>query len=332
MPQERRNEDMRNPAAVLGLCIALTASAQQQQRRTVAVENFDYSAVMTYVQAIFGTHLPVGQGIQALMVKRIAEGGRFTVVERRKIENVMKEQDFGASGRVDRPTAARIGKIRGADLILMGDVVIFGRDDQVRRGAGGVSAGGFGIAGGAAKADYKAVVAMNYRIVDSESGEIIQTGEARGESKRSSKAGGLALLAGGVRIGGAADVVSSNFAETIIGEAVMDCVDKLAAQVNQQSAGIGAKSIAIEASVATVSGGTVYINAGTNAGVQVGDRFEVSRLGKQIKDPATGEVLDQESTPIGAIVISQVREKVALGTFNGSGGHQPQAGDRVEKK
>lgn len=308
------------------LCTALAFG----QKRTVAVENFDYSAVMTYVQAIFGTHLPVSQGIQAMMVKRIAQGGRFTVVERRKIQNVMKEQDFGASGRVARPTAAKVGKIRGADLILMGDVVIFGRDDQVKRGAGGVMLGGVGVGGGGAKAEYKAVVAMNYRMVDSESGEIIQTGEARGESKRVSKGGGLAILAGGLRIGGASEVMSSNFAETIIGEAVMDCVDKLAAQVNQQSEGITAKSIEIQANVATVSGSTVYITAGTAAGVQVGDKFEVSRLGKQIKDPATGEVLDQESTPIGTLTITQVREKVSTGSYNGSA--PTQAGDRAEKK
>jgi curli biogenesis system outer membrane secretion channel CsgG len=311
----------------LFLCGALLATAQ---KRTVAVENFDYSAVLTYVQAIFGNHLPVSQGIQAMMVKRIAQGGKFTVVERRKIENVMREQDFGASGRVARPTAAKIGKIRGADLILMGDVVIFGRDDQVKRGAGGVMVGGVGVGGGGAKADYKAVVAMNYRIVDSESGEIIQTGEARGESKRQSKAGGLALLVGGFRLGAASDMTSSNFAETIIGEAVMDCVDKLADQVNQQSAGIGAKSIEISANVASVSGSTVYINAGTNAGVQVGDKFEVSRLGKQIKDPATGEVLDQESNFIGTLTISTVREKIAIGTYSGT--TPPQTGDRAEKK
>ncbi|MBS1835643.1 MAG: hypothetical protein JST65_23200 [Acidobacteria bacterium] len=316
----------RRIATVL-LCSSMLASAQ---KRTLAVESFDYSAVMTYVQAMFGNHLPVGQGIQAMMVKRIAQAGKFTVVERRKIENIMKEQDFGASGRVARPTAAKIGKIRAADMILMGDVVIFGRDDQVKRGAGGISIGGVGVAGGGGKADYKAVVAMNYRIVDSETGEIAQTGEARGESKRTSKGGGLALLAGGVRIGGASDVTSSNFAETIIGEAVMDCVDKLADQVNQQSAGIGAKEIEISANVATVSGSTVYITAGTNSGVKVGDSFGISRLGKQIKDPATGEVLDQESNLIGSIVISQVREKVAIGTY--SGATPPQAGDRAEKK
>lgn len=312
--------------AILFLC----AAGAWAQKRTLAVESFDYSAVMNEVQAIFGTHLPVGQGIQAMMVKRIAQGGKFTVVERRKIENLLKEQDFGASGRVQRASAARIGKVKGADLILLGDIVTFGRDDQRKRGAGGVSVGGFGVAGAGAKADYKAVVVLNYRVVDSETSEVVIAGEARGESKRTSKAGGLGLLLGGVRIGGAADMTASNFAETIIGEAVMDAVDKLADTVNGQAGQVGAKEVEIEAKVASVSGATVYITAGESSGVRVGDRFEISRLGKEIKDPTTGEVLDQESTPIGSITISQVREKIAIGAYSGS--VAAQTGDRAEKK
>jgi len=312
------------------IALLLMASAAFGQKRTLAVEAFDYSAVMNEVQAIFGTHLPVGQGIQAMMVKRVAQGGKFTVVERRKIENLLREQDFGASGRVQRGTNARIGKVKGADLILLGDVVVFGRDDQRKRAGIGVSTGGSGGVIGGGKADYKAVVVLNYRVVDSETSEVVMTGEARGESKRSSKAGGLGLLIGGVRIGAASDMTSSNFAETIIGEALIDSVDKLADSVNGQAGGVGAKQMEIEARVASVSGTTVYITAGDTSGVRVGDQFQVSRLGKEIKDPATGEVLDQESTFIGTLTITQVREKVAVGTYTGS--VAVQSGDRAERK
>ena len=48
------------------------------------------------------------------------------------------------------------------------------------------------------------------------------------------------------------------------------------------------------------------------------------------QDPASGEVLDQESTLIGTLTIGQVREKIAIGSYNGS--LPPQAGDRAEKK
>ncbi len=40
---------------------------------------------MTAVQSIFGTQVNIGQGIQAMMTQRITQDGRFTVVERRKV-------------------------------------------------------------------------------------------------------------------------------------------------------------------------------------------------------------------------------------------------------
>ena len=123
----------------------LAASTVFAQKRSVMVEAFDYSAVLTATQAIFGTQVPLGEGIRALMVQRIAAGGRLTVVERKKVDTLMKEQDFGASGRVARGSAARIGRIRGADLTLMGDIVVFGRDDRRRAGVAG--AGVLGVGG-----------------------------------------------------------------------------------------------------------------------------------------------------------------------------------------
>ena len=63
----------------------------------------------------------------------------------------MKEQDFGASGRVKKGTQARIGQIRGADFTMMGDIVAFGRDDRRKAaGVGVVVPGAGGAAGGSA--------------------------------------------------------------------------------------------------------------------------------------------------------------------------------------
>src|SRR5215471_8489656 len=107
------------------LVLIACASACMAQKKTMSIENFDFSTVQTQVAAIFGTQLNIGQGINAMMTKRIAEDGRFTVVERRKVNNIMKEQDFAASNRVKQGTGARIGQIKGADLTLMGDIVVF---------------------------------------------------------------------------------------------------------------------------------------------------------------------------------------------------------------
>jgi curli biogenesis system outer membrane secretion channel CsgG len=301
-----------------------------QSKRSVAIEKFDYSTVTTAVQSVFGTHVDIGQGISALMVNRITRDGKFTVVERAKVANIMKEQDFGASNRVKKGTGARIGQIRGADFTLMGDIVVFGRDDRKKGGALGVGVPGAGGAAGGYKNTAKAVVVLAYRLVDNESSEVLAAGEARGESKRDSKGGFAGMFVGGVLVGGGFGSNASNFGETIIGEAVIDAVDHLAQDLTQHASGAAtsAKQVEIEALVAAVTGGNVTINAGSAAGVQTGDKFQVLRKIKEVKDPVTKEVLDVETQPVGELVIVTVRERIATGAYTG----QPvQVGDLVRK-
>jgi curli biogenesis system outer membrane secretion channel CsgG len=311
--------------------LAFASVAPAQQKKALSIDPFDYSAVMTSVQAIFGTQMNIGQGIQAMMTKRIAQDGRFTVVERRKVNEVLHEQDFDAGNRVKKGSGARVGQIKGADLTLMGDIVVFGRDDRRNGGfAGGGVPGAGAVAGGYKQTD-KAVVVLDYRIVDVETSEVVASGEARGESKRTSAGGGVGFLAGGVFGGAGVNMASSNFAETIIGEATMDAVDKLALDVRNVNlnGGADARENDLDALVADVSDNTITINAGSAAGLQVGQTFTIYHKGKVIKDPATGEVLDVQTTPLGQITLTMVRDKISMGTYSGSA--KPVVGDVVRK-
>jgi curli biogenesis system outer membrane secretion channel CsgG len=320
-----------NPRLLAALLAGCAALAPAQTKKAMEVEDFDYSTVMTAMQAIFGTQQNIGQGIQAMLVKRVAQDGKYTVVERRKVANIIKEQDFSASNRVKQGTGARVGQIRGANLTLMGDIVVFGRDDRRVGGAvGAIVPGAGGIAGGS-KSDAKAVVVLDYRIVDTETSEVVASGEARGESKRTSKGFGAAMFAGGVGVGGGFNMTSSNFAETIIGEATMDAVNKLAVDINMRdlNGGAGGRELDLDARVADVSGNSITINAGTAAGLAVGQTFTIYHKGKEIKDPTTGEVLDVQTTPLGQLTITVVRDRISIGTFSGSAA--PVAGDVVRK-
>jgi curli biogenesis system outer membrane secretion channel CsgG len=313
------------------LALVCAAFAPAQTKKAMEIEAFDYSTVMTGVQAIFGTQQNIGQGIIAMMTKRIAQDGKYTVVERRKVANIIKEQDFDASNRVKQGSGARIGQIRGADLTMMGDIVVFGRDDRRNSGGGGVVVGGVGVGGGGYKATDKAVVVLDYRIVDTETSEVVLSGEARGESKRTSKGGGGGFFVGGVGAGGGFNMASSNFAETIIGEAVMDAVDKLAIDINSKglTGGAEGRENDLDAKVADVSGNSITINAGTAAGLRPGQTFTVYHKGKEIKDPTTGEVLDVQTTPLGQITLTVVRDRISIGTYAGAG--VPVVGDVVRK-
>jgi curli biogenesis system outer membrane secretion channel CsgG len=316
---------------LLPVALLCAATLPAQSRRAISIENFDYSAVMNSVQAIFGTAYDIGQGINAMMTRRVQQDGRFTVVERRKIGALTREQDFDASNRVKRGTGARVGQITGADLTLLGDIVVFGRDD--RRVGGGVGAVGPGAGGavGGYHSTNKAVVVLDYRIVDIQTSEVIASGEARGESKRTSTGLGAALLSGWTGAAGGFNMASSNFGETIIGEATMDAVDKLAIEIRtvNLSGGAGDRSVDLDARVADVDGNNITINAGQAAGLQVGQTFTIYHKGKEIKDPTTGEVLDVLTTPIGQLTLTLVRDRIAIGSFNGAA--VPVVGDVVRK-
>ena len=298
---------------------APTAAQLQAQKKRVIVDEFDYSTVKSSVQAVFNTQQDIGKGIRAMLTKRIADANNLVVVERAKIQNIMKEQDFNASNRVKQGSGARVGQISGADAQLSGDIVVFGRDDKKRSVKGG---GLFGsVIGGiaASKNEDKAVVVIDYRLIDAETSEIIATGEAKGESVRKGNAlgaigGALGKGVAGVQI----DMTSSNFAETIIGEATQDCVNKLADILKEQSANMKKTVRAVETTVADVSGNTLVIAAGGNDGVNVGETFEIHRIDREVKDPTTKEVLDRITTKVGEMTITSVRDKIATGTYSGA--------------
>ena len=304
---------------------AASAATLQAMKKRLIVDDFDYSTVMTSVQAVFGTQQNIGKGIRAMLTNKLAQEGKVVIVERAKIAQLQGEQDRNAGNRVKQGTGARIGRISGADVLLTGDITTFGRDDKHKGisggGLGGGWLGGAAAALGASKSEDKAVVAITYRMVDAETSEVIASGEARGESVRKSKA--LAAFAAGWNRGavgaggGAFDMTSSNFAETIIGEATQDCVNKLAVIMNTQADTMKKNVRAVEASVADISGSSITITAGSNDGVYQGDVFEILKIVREVKDPVTKEVLDRITDKVGELTITSVRDKIATGTYQG---------------
>jgi curli biogenesis system outer membrane secretion channel CsgG len=293
--------------------------ATQAQKKRVIVDPFDYSTVKSEVQAVFNTQQDIGKGIQAMLVKRLAEQGKVVIVERAKIKEIEAEQDRNAGNRVKQGTGARIGRISAADAILAGDIVVFGRDDKKKQVKGGGIIGG--VIGGVANMNKedKAVIVIDYKLIDAETSEIIATGEAKGESKRKSSGfGGLAGALGKGVAGVQIDMTSSNFAETIIGEATMDCVNQLADIMNKQASDMRKTVREVETTVADVAGSTLVIAAGANDGVNVGEVFEIHEVVREVKDPVTKEVLDRITNKVGEMTVTSVRDKISTGSYVGS--------------
>jgi len=307
------------PAPVAAAAPAPAGPTAQADKKRVIVDEFDYSAVMTSVQAVFGTQQNIGKGIRAMLVTRLAQANKVVIVERAKMDNLIKEQDFNTSNRVKQGSGARVGQISGADALLSGDIVIFGRDDKKKSVKGGGIIGGAFGAIASSKNEDKAVVAIDYRLIDAETSEIIATGEARGESVR--KGNALGAIGGAIGKGAAGvqiDMTSSNFAQTIIGEATQDAVNKIAEILLTQTVTMKKTVRPVEGRVADVSGKVLTLNVGSNDGVSAGDVFEVLRIVREVKDPVTKETLDVVTEKTGEMTITSVREKIATGNYTGS--------------
>ena len=284
-----------------------TAPAQPQGRKKrIAIFDFDYATVQTSSSAIFGNNVDIGKGITDLLVKYLVKDGTYSVIERQQLDKILAEQNFSNSDRANPNSAAKIGKILGVDAIIVGGITEFGNDTKnTIVGGGGGGWGGFGV-GGFSHKNSKALVTLDARIVDIDTAEILGVADGHGESSRSS----TGLLGGGGNWhgwgGGNVDFGNSDFQQTIIGEAVKAATEQLSAGLIADNGKLQARVIVVEGLVAAVDSGQIILNVGAKAGLKVGDELMVSRVTREIKDPATGQVIRRLASPIGVVRAADV--------------------------
>ncbi len=115
----------------------------------------------------------LGSGIGDVVTRELFELDRFDLVERRNLAAILLEQDLGQSDRFDPSTAANVGRLVGADLILVGAVTELSIDRS--------SAVVPGFLGGATVTTV--VVEVELRFVDVATGRILGLGTGRGVAR-----------------------------------------------------------------------------------------------------------------------------------------------------
>lgn len=323
------------PACAMGVALAALAASlplhaqdAPKRRPRIAVLDFDYATVQTASAALFGTNVDVGQGISDLLVTSLVKDGTFSIIERKALDKIMAEQNFSNSNRADPSSAAKIGKLLGVDAIIEGSITEFGNETK-KTGLGGMGGNWHGMGvGGFGHSNSKANVAITARIINIDTGEIMAVADGKGQSSRAS----TNLLGGGGNWSGFgaghADFGSSDFQQTIIGEATKAAVDQLTAGLVGDAPKVGVRTIMVEGLVAAIDGGQVILNVGGKAGVKVGDQLEIVRVTKEIKDPTTGNVLRRLTTSVGVVKATDVDDVSAIcAPVSGSGF---QVGDRAK--
>ena len=169
------------------------------------------------------------------------------------------------------------------------------------------------------------MVVINARLIDTSTAEILAVASGKGESQRS----GTSLLgaggSGGTAAGGAVDMKQQQFRRHDSGRGGhRRSISQLASQLDQNAAKLPTVKVNVQGLVADASGGTLILNVGSKSGVKVGDRLQVTRKVREIKDPATGKVLRSVEDQLGEVAITEVDEQSSVGAYTGA--RRPRSG------
>jgi curli biogenesis system outer membrane secretion channel CsgG len=165
-----------------------------------------------------GATIEIGDGLREMLLTSLFNTNRFIVLERQVIQDVMLEQDLGASGRVKRVTAAPIGQLEGAELLVYGVVSEFKSD------ASGI---GIGISmpnlplrvGGGMK---NAHTAIDLRVVEIGTGRIVFATRVEGKASDFSTSIGTQLGGGRTTM----PVSLGTYNNTPMEKAIRVCIDR----------------------------------------------------------------------------------------------------------
>jgi curli biogenesis system outer membrane secretion channel CsgG len=241
----------------------------------------------------------IGDAWGTILTDLLNQTGKFIVLgEKDMRQEALAEQDFAASGRVAGGAKAPVtGQMTPAQLLVKGAITHV--QDSTAGGHGGLAIGGVRLGGAGGKGEVNATI----YVVDSTTGQVLASKSVTGVSTRKGldigySGSGFSADAGGYQKDNVGKAVTA---------ACKEAVDFILSQLPK---------IPWTGSVAQVAGGKVYVNRGSRDGVSPGQVFVVGEA-NVIRDPDTGEVLDQSVKEIARLQVSQVKEKLSICTVTG---------------
>ncbi|WP_337286323.1 CsgG/HfaB family protein [Candidatus Methylomirabilis sp.] len=285
---------------VLGPAVGVPATSPQGglppltgPKKRIAVAKFDAAGAF---MAHYGGW-DIGGGLAAQLTTALVNSGHFIVVERAELSPVLREADMAMQKIVSKETAAQVGRILGAQLLVAGSVTEF---DQ-RAGGGRLRLGGAtGVFGGALMGEsINGVVGMDVRVIDTTTGQVVQS--HRVEATTSQRGISADINVEQVIFGGDA------FNKTVLGQATRQAIEQAVMFIIRST-----EQTAWTGRVVEVAGKQVYINAGASAGVKPGDRFTVTAVVRELTDPESGAILGIVEDRRGEIEVVSVQEKFSV--------------------
>lgn len=258
-------------------------------KKRIAVLDFDVKAS--------GAPRDAGQGLSEMLITALHETGKFIVLERNSIFDILDEQKFGLDGLIKPGTEAEIGKLLGAQLLVKGVITEF---SEVKQG------GGFDVSVKGKRTVmimFNGHVAMEIRIFDATTGVVIESHSSEGKV---SKIAGEVVSYNDNRnnmlvIGG------GGFQKTVLASACREAIKDAINFIDSKM-----KTVPWSSRIASIKGNDLYINAGQDSGLKIGDNLELYKRGKEIIDPNTSLSSGYQTTKIGYAKVLRFEEKCSI--------------------
>jgi hypothetical protein len=236
-----------------------------------------------------------------MLTTELMKTGRFIVVERQALGDILGEQELGQAGIIRKETAAKVGQVLGAQIIVRGVVSEF--DMRKSGGGGGIRIKGISLGLKASNAH----VAVDIRLIDSSTGQVLHSHNAVGTAKSTGLNVGIAR--------GDVDFGAGGFQKTPLGQATRQAIHDAVNFIISKM-----ESIPFTAKVIKFSGNKVYINAGSSMNIRPGDKLYAYSKGEEFIDPDTGLNLGSEETLIGTVEVNDVKDKYSIGILTSGSG------------
>ena len=152
----------------------------------------------------------VGNELSDMLAAELVSTRSFSVLERRELDAVLNEQDLSASDRVSNKTKVQMKKLKGAQYLIAGTVSAFEENTAGKKA--GVRFKGLSLGGG----KDKAYIAVDMKVIDTETGEIVDARTIEATAKGSALGAGLSIR--NFSIGG------ESYKKTPTGKAIRACI------------------------------------------------------------------------------------------------------------
>jgi curli biogenesis system outer membrane secretion channel CsgG len=219
--------------------------------------------------------LGVGEAAADILGTILQKTDRFIVIPQQDLDSILSHQRMGATGVINPDTAAKMGEVLGLNAIVTGAVTAYSEAEE-----------GTDFIVGKSKKQI-ARVTVDYRIVDTTTGVQLMADSGAGIYEKKV----TTVLGAGGKAGYDSDLRDG---------ALRDALTKAMVNMMQQ---LGKRKWS--GRVAQVDGGNLYVNAGAKTGLNVGDKLDVFRPGKDIVDPVTHMKLGATENKIGQAIVQQ---------------------------